>query len=90
MASVAGARRQVALAVGDPDPVSEPDTALAVRDANARLIAAAPSLLATLEEFAEADCSYGDDCPPFGTRHGICTSCRARAALAKLDGGTKP
>jgi len=34
------------------------------------------------EEMAERDCNYGDQCPTFGSRHGQCSSCRARAALA--------
>jgi hypothetical protein len=33
-------------------------------------------------ELAEADCSYGDNCPDFaGTRHGKCLPCKAREAL---------
>jgi predicted RNase H-like nuclease (RuvC/YqgF family) len=39
----------------------------------------------TLEEalrgFAEGDCEYGDGCPTFGTNHGRCVPCKARAAL---------
>lgn len=35
-----------------------------------------------LEGFAEGDCEYGDNCPAQGTRHGQCTPCRAREALA--------
>lgn len=40
----------------------------------------------SLGEFAERDCTYGDNCPhPWGTlRHGVCDGCRARAALAAL------
>jgi hypothetical protein len=39
----------------------------------------------TLEEFAEGDCSYGDNCPESGTNHGRCTSCIARSALGWRD-----
>ena len=35
----------------------------------------------TLEDFAEADCAYGDGCPVFGSRHGQCVGCIARGAL---------
>ena len=38
---------------------------------------------AALKEFAEGECEYGDGCPSFGTRHGRCVPCKARAALAK-------
>ena len=34
-----------------------------------------------LESIAEYDCTYGDNCPTFGTRHGQCVGCKARAAL---------
>lgn len=38
------------------------------------------------ERMAEHDCYYGDGCPPFsGTRHGDCTGCLARRALAETD-----
>jgi hypothetical protein len=36
---------------------------------------------AALGGLAEADCSYGDNCPAFGSRHGRCVGCWARAAL---------
>ena len=36
-----------------------------------------------LEELAEADCEYGDNCPTFGSQHGQCISCKVRKALAK-------
>jgi len=42
-----------------------------------------------LEDFAERDCEYGDNCPTFGTRHGTCTGCKARAALAGMKEGQK-
>jgi hypothetical protein len=35
-----------------------------------------------VEDEAERDCFYGDNCPPnAGTRHGTCTACKARRAL---------
>ena len=35
-----------------------------------------------LQEIAEGDCHYADNCPPnAGTRHGTCTKCKARQAL---------
>jgi len=35
-----------------------------------------------LQEIAEGDCYYGDNCPSnAGTRHGTCTECKARQAL---------
>lgn len=41
-------------------------------------------LLSTVGSFAKDEaaheCHYGDECPP-GTRHGTCTSCKARRAL---------
>lgn len=41
-------------------------------------------LRADLAHYAEGDCSYGDNCPPFsGSRHYQCDSCRARVALAE-------
>ena len=36
------------------------------------------------ENMAEHDCAYGDNCPTFGSRHGRCTGCAARAALAAV------
>ena len=36
---------------------------------------------AVLRDIAEGDCSYGDGCPKFGSRHGQCVSCKAREAL---------
>jgi hypothetical protein len=35
----------------------------------------------SLEEFAEYDCEYGDECPRFGTRHGVCIGCKARRSI---------
>lgn len=34
-----------------------------------------------MEGFAERDCTYGDNCPKFGTKHGPCVGCLARTAL---------
>lgn len=34
-----------------------------------------------LQDIAEHECEYGDDCPPFGSRHGECVGCKARKAL---------
>ena len=30
---------------------------------------------------AEGDCSYGDNCPVYGRRHGRCISCQAKLAI---------
>lgn len=47
-------------------------------------------MAATLRDFADGDCEYGDNCPTHGgSRHGTCTSCRARAALPN-QGEPKP
>jgi hypothetical protein len=35
-----------------------------------------------VQELADEPCNYGDNCPTFGTRHGTCLHCKARAALA--------
>lgn len=40
------------------------------------------ALRAALTDLSEESCFYGDDCPTFGTRHGRCTRCKARAVLA--------
>jgi len=54
----------------------------------ARVTAERDALRWFVEAMAEGDCDYGDQCPTFGTRHGQCSSCRARAALAACkDGG---
>jgi hypothetical protein len=46
-------------------------------------------LLEALEDLAEGDCHYGDGCPTFGSRHGTCTSCKARKAIEKYEGVRK-
>lgn len=38
-----------------------------------------------IRDFAEHDCTYGDNCPEFGTRHGACVGCLARRALASSE-----
>lgn len=40
-----------------------------------------------VKEFADEPCTYGDNCPDFGTRHGKCYNCKARAALAEAGEG---
>jgi hypothetical protein len=57
--------------------------------ANARLIAAAPDLLAFAQRMAERDCGYGDSCPGLDSngRHGPCVGCLARDVIAKARGG---
>lgn len=42
-------------------------------------------LRSVLEDFAEYDCAYGDNCPSFGTRHGRCVGCKARKALGRTE-----
>jgi hypothetical protein len=42
-------------------------------------------LRAVLQDIAEGDCTYGDDCPfpsIFAQRHGQCIPCKARKALS--------
>lgn len=50
-------------------------------DRIAELLEEAASALDFVQELAEVDCAYGDGCPPFGTRHGKCLSCKAKQAL---------
>ena len=38
-------------------------------------------LEAALRDLSVDGCTYGDNCPTFGSRHGTCTACFARAAL---------
>lgn len=35
------------------------------------------------QDMAEHDCTYGDNCPTFGSRHGKCIGCLAREALTE-------
>ena len=68
------------------------DTARIVRDYDAVIDdrdAEIARLRESLEGIAEGDCSYGDQCPTFGSRHGTCVSCRARAALSTREEGEK-
>jgi hypothetical protein len=37
-----------------------------------------------IRELADEECSYKDNCPAFGTRHGRCLSCSAREVLKPL------
>jgi len=53
---------------------SEPTAAHTLEEDNARMRQA-------LEEIAEGDCAYGDDCPESVTSHYQCDFCRAREAL---------
>jgi hypothetical protein len=57
--------------------------------ANARLIAAAPELLAVAEREAAKDCEYtgsaGCDMLPEGVIRSVCTPCLARAAITKTQ-----
>ena len=42
--------------------------------------------LAGVRELAdEMECTYGDNCPDFGSRHGRCIGCKLRSALAAAD-----
>jgi hypothetical protein len=52
-------------------------------DRIADLLEEAANALSFLAELAEEDCSYGDNCPTFGSRHGKCIYCKARQALKK-------
>ncbi len=38
-----------------------------------------------VQELADEPCAYGDNCPTFGTYHGTCLNCKARAALAQRE-----
>ena len=42
--------------------------------------------LAGVRELAdEMECTYGDNCPDFGSRHGRCIGCKLHRALAAAD-----
>ena len=79
---------------GDPDHgagITDPRFGLwgsgAEREANARLIAAAPDLLAALKHllaFVEAHTEAGEVIPPYTVEH-----VRARAAIAKAERGAE-
>lgn len=66
------------------DLIRQRDT---LRSEVARLTAeveAMRAVVSTMEDFAEHDCTYGDGCPVFGSRHGVCIGCKARRALDAL------
>jgi len=69
-----------------PDALCVPCVEAAARLAIVRerdeLRAEVDRLRDVLKDFAEHDCTYGDGCPVFGSRHGRCTGCIARAALS--------
>ena len=74
-------RTENAFVASVPPPASAVGGTWAETDANARLIAAAPELLATLETLAgrfAVDHSQPDNCDCY---------CAARAAIAKAKGG---
>lgn len=50
-------------------------------DRIADLLEEAANALDFVEELADEPCTYGDNCPDFGTRHYRCLHCRARKAL---------
>jgi len=58
-------------------------------EANARLIAAAPTMCALIERLAEKRCEYGNgaDCNmlPQGVRRSPCLPCQARALLDETN-----
>ena len=58
-------------------------------DRIADLLEEAASALDFVQELADEDCSYGDDCPYNGTRHGRCIRCRAKSALNNYDNPRK-
>ena len=58
------------------------DTIAVLREQAVELRAEVERLREALQEIAEGDCYYGDNCPSnAGTRHGTCTECKARQAL---------
>jgi hypothetical protein len=71
------------------------DACAASRQEILEMYEAAVKELAGLREFvdeeAEGDCHYGDNCPSnAGTRHGTCRSCKARQVLSALENGRRP
>jgi hypothetical protein len=40
---------------------------------------------AVLQDIAEGECAYGDNCPSLGSRHGECVVCKARKELESLS-----
>ena len=51
-------------------------------DRIADLLEEAASALDQLQEWADEPCSYGDNCPTFGSNHGMCMYCRSKEALS--------
>ncbi len=43
-----------------------------------------------VQQFADEPCVYRDACPTFGSRHGTCLPCQARAALSSTRVGGEP
>lgn len=52
-------------------------------DRIADLLEEAANALDLVQEWADEECSYKDGCPTFGSNHGRCMSCKARAALTQ-------
>lgn len=50
-------------------------------DRIADLLEEAATALEFIQELASEECSYGDNCPTFGSRHGQCVRCKAKRAL---------
>jgi len=50
-------------------------------DRIADLLEEAATALDFVQELADEDCNYGDNCPIFGSRHGRCIRCRAVEVL---------
>lgn len=65
-------RRQIAtrksVQEGKPDRIAE-------------LLEEAATALDFVQELADDVCSYNDGCPSFGSNHGRCIRCKARAVL---------
>jgi len=51
-------------------------------DRIADLLEEAATALDFVQELADEDCAYADDCPDFGTKHGRCIRCKAKKALS--------
>jgi hypothetical protein len=50
-------------------------------DRIAELLEEAATALDFVQELADEECSYKDGCPRFGSNHGRCISCKAKAVL---------
>jgi hypothetical protein len=50
-------------------------------DRIADLLEEAANALDFVQELANEDCEYKDNCPDFDTNHGKCLNCKARRAL---------